>query len=93
MAPQLCGQFNNEFYEISQVTNILGIGHGVVIGGSNKKIKKIMACNKEWLINNYYAPLKQIANAIEEAQQVQKAQNLLNALSRASQNPEGCNIM
>lgn len=52
-----------------------------------------MACKKEWLINYYYAPLKQIANAIEEAQQVQKAQNLLNALSRASQNPEGCNIM
>ena len=46
VAPHLCGQFNNEFYEISQVTNVLGIGHGVVIGGSNRKIKKIMACKK-----------------------------------------------
>lgn len=65
VAPELCGQFSNEFYEISQVTNILGIGNGVMIGGSNKKIKKIMTCKKEWLINNYYAPLKQISNAIE----------------------------
>lgn len=43
---------------------MLGIARGIVIGGSNKKVKKIMACKKEWLINNYYAPLKEIAEGI-----------------------------
>lgn len=68
IAPELCGDYNNEFYEISQVTNVLGIGNGVIIGGSNKKIKKIMACKKQWLISHYYEPLQQIASALKEAQ-------------------------
>lgn len=58
VAPELCGDSTNEFYELSQVTNILGVGNGVIIGGSKKNIKKIMTCKNQWLINNYYAPLK-----------------------------------
>lgn len=62
------------------MTNILGVAKGVIIGGSNKKINKIMACKKEWLINNYYAPLKNIAEQIQEAQEREKAQKLMVAL-------------
>lgn len=92
IAPELCGDSNNQFYEISQVTNILGVAKGVIIGGSNKKINKIMACKKEWLINNYYAPLKNIAEQIQEAQQREKAQKLLLALSGATKSDE-CSVM
>jgi hypothetical protein len=42
------------------VTNLLGVSNGVIIGGSRKNIKKIMACKKEWFVNNYYTPLKEI---------------------------------
>ncbi len=51
-----------------------------------------MACKKEWLINNYYAPLKNIAEQIQEAQQREKAQKLLLALSGATKSDE-CSVM
>jgi hypothetical protein len=46
VAPELCNGFNNQFYEISQVTNVLGVAKGVMIAGSNKKVKEIMTCKK-----------------------------------------------
>ena len=46
MAPELCNGNNNQFYEISQVTNVLGVAKGVMIAGSNKKVKEIMTCKK-----------------------------------------------
>lgn len=65
IAPEMCGAHNNEFYDPFQVANIINIGYDVVIKGSHKQIKKIMTIKKEWLTKNFYAPLKQIATAMD----------------------------
>lgn len=49
---------NNEFFEVSRVSNILAIQKDAIIGGQNKQIRKIMVCNKNWLEKNYVKPLK-----------------------------------
>lgn len=44
--PILCGNSQNRILEISEATNILAIGNGVLIGGIRQNIKKILVCRK-----------------------------------------------
>jgi hypothetical protein len=49
---------NNEFYEVSKVSNILAVQENILIGGEQKQVHKIMVCNKTWLEKFYINPLK-----------------------------------
>jgi len=49
---------NNEFYEVSKVSNILAVQEDILIGGEHRQVRKIMVCNKRWLEKFYVNPLQ-----------------------------------
>ena len=59
-SPQLCYESSNQFYEIGQVRSQLLIVQSVLIGGQQRKVKKIMAYKQSWLQNNYLQPMQQL---------------------------------
>ena len=47
---QLCGNFANEFYEISRVSHMFAVARNIVVGGERKRVVKIMTF-KQSLLN------------------------------------------
>jgi hypothetical protein len=45
----LCVNFDNEFYEISQVRNQLLVAESIVIAGRTRHVNKIMVHKQEWM--------------------------------------------
>ena len=43
LAPQLCMNYGNQFYNIKQINNVLAVSDQVVIGGKIQNVTKIMA--------------------------------------------------
>ena len=56
----LPGNFNNEFYQITDQRIGIHINQEIMIGGRTVRVLKIMACNTAWLNKYYYTPLKNI---------------------------------
>ena len=56
----LDGEFNNQFYEITNEKIGFHVNQEVMIGGKVVRVKKLMACNNIWLSNNYYNPIDRI---------------------------------
>ena len=50
--------YSNEFYELSAVSTRLVVADSLLIGGQQKKIRKIMMFKKSWIENNYLNPLR-----------------------------------
>ena len=63
----LCGDSNNEFYEITNTRLGLAVSRSFVIGGQQVRTLKIMTFKRSWMENNYYGPLREIRRALEEA--------------------------
>ena len=59
-SPELCGNSNNQFYEIGQVKKQLLVVQSIVIGGQQRQVKKIMAYKQIWMQNFYYQPMKNL---------------------------------
>ena len=57
---------NNEFYEITDETIGIHADEEIVIGGKTVKVLKVMACNNNWLSENYYKPISEIDKLVEE---------------------------
>ena len=47
---------DNEFYQITDERIGLYVDDQIALGGRTVKVLKVMACNKDWLIRNYYTP-------------------------------------
>lgn len=63
---QLCGDSNNEFLELSQVTQSLLLTQNALIGGKQRKVARIMAFKTIWLVKNYLEPLQYYKPRLEE---------------------------
>ena len=58
----LLSKCDNHFYEMTDETIGVHVNSEIIFGGKVRKVKKVMACNNQWLTNNYYNPIKQIEN-------------------------------
>lgn len=72
-SPQLCPDATNEFYEIGQVRKQLVIVQSIIIGGQQRRVKKIMAYKQSWMQNNYYQPMRSLAFRFSPQGQRQEA--------------------
>ena len=52
-----CGNFSNQFLELSAVKTDLLVTESLVIGGHHRRILKSMRFKKTWVENNYINPL------------------------------------
>lgn len=58
---ELCFDFSNEFYEISQVQSRIVAAQSIVIAGRTKRVNKIMTYKFSWMRNNYLEPMRNLA--------------------------------
>ena len=54
---------NNEFFEVNAVSTRLVVAESILIGGQQKKVKKIMMFKKSWIESNYLDPLRSIGRS------------------------------
>lgn len=54
---ELCIQYGNEFYEITQVSNHLIAARSIVVAGRTRRVNKIMTYKMSWLRKNYLEPM------------------------------------
>ncbi|XP_053372594.1 uncharacterized protein LOC128546266 [Mercenaria mercenaria] len=57
----MCGDSNNEFYEVSAVHHNLLVSDSIIIGGQRRAVSKIMAFKQQWLVKNWIDPMKDFA--------------------------------
>ena len=55
---------NNQFYEITDETIGFHANKEIMIGGKVRKVLKLMACNDNWLSNNYFIPIQEIDDLV-----------------------------
>lgn len=79
----LCGTSNNEFLEVSNVTNVLSVQNEILIGGQVTKVAKIMVFKKAWLENNYFGPLNRNKARVQRAIGARDPAQLLTQLLQA----------
>ena len=72
-SPQLCPDASNEFYEIGQVRHQIMVVQSIIIGGQQRRVKKIMAYKQSWMQNNYYQPMRSLAFRFSPEGQRQEA--------------------
>ena len=51
---------DNAFFELSAVTTKLVVAESVMIGGQQRRVRKIMMFKKSWIENNYLEPMRSI---------------------------------
>ena len=59
----------NQFYQITDERIGIHVNNEIFIGGRTVKVLKVMACSKDWLIEYYFTPWK---NIFEKADQVKR---------------------
>ncbi|CAF3609155.1 unnamed protein product [Rotaria socialis] len=58
----LCGNSQNKFYEISQVSNQLLAVESIVIAGRRCRVSQIMTYKMSWMYNYYLNPVQRLAS-------------------------------
>ena len=58
----LVGEFDNEFYKITDENIGIHVNEEVMIGGRQVRVLKIMACNEFWIKKYYLDPIENINN-------------------------------
>ena len=56
-APELCNR-GNQFYEITQINNIVALSEEVIIGGKVQNVAKIMTYKQDWIERNLFDPIR-----------------------------------
>jgi len=51
---------DNQIYKITDERIGIYVNDEIMIGGRNVKVLKVMACNEDWLVRNYYRPWKNL---------------------------------
>ena len=85
----LCGDYSNEFYEITNTRLGLAVSRSFVIGGQQVRTLKIMTFKRSWMENNYYGPLRQI-RANEEAERRAQYRRTVFTSSSSSDDDDFC---
>ena len=57
----MCGDSNNAFFELSAVQHNLLLTDTILIGGQRRSVKKIMAYKRQWVLNFWVDPVRQLA--------------------------------
>ena len=60
-----CRGANNQFFELSAVSHMLGVTDNILIGGERKSVAKVMFFKRSWLDNNYFIPLKSFEGRLQ----------------------------
>ena len=76
---------DNEFYQLTDERIGLYVDDQIAIGGRTVKVLKVMVCNENWLIRNYYMPWK---NLFERAKMNQGSSANLRGSVSAAQPPD-----
>lgn len=69
----MCGNSGNEFYKIGQVQNRLLVVESLMVAGRTRRVTKIMTYKRHWMVNNYFAPMNQLANRFNPQRQLVQA--------------------
>ncbi|CAF4334692.1 unnamed protein product, partial [Adineta steineri] len=58
----MCGSSGNNFFEISQVQNRLGVVGSILIAGRTRRVTSIMTYKMSWMRTNYFGPMSRLAD-------------------------------
>ena len=70
---ELCGNSNNEFFEISRVSHLFAVQQNIVIGGERKRVVKIMTFKQSWMHQNYINPMRAIQQQRARREEARRA--------------------
>ena len=71
---QLCGDSNNQFYELSRAKRLLAVTDNVLVAGRQTRVTEIMTFKKQWMVINYYQPLVELNERRKAREAAQAAQ-------------------
>jgi hypothetical protein len=57
----LCDDFQNKFYEISQVSHRLLAVRSIVVAGRTRRVSSIMTYKMSWMRDYYFGPMQRLA--------------------------------
>ena len=63
------GGLTNHFFQVSAVSTKLIVAESLLIGGQQKKVRKIMKFKKSWVESYYLNPLRSISQGGQRSQQ------------------------
>ena len=63
---------DNQFFEITDERIGIHVNNEIFIGGRSVKVLKVMACNEDWLVRNYFRPWKNIFELTERYRNSQR---------------------
>lgn len=69
----LCGSSGNNFYEINQVRNRLGVVGSIIIAGRTRQVTKIMTYKMSWMRTNYIGPMSRLADQLNPERRLLRA--------------------
>lgn len=69
----LCGSSGNNFYEINQVRNRLGVVGSIIIAGRTRQVTKIMTYKMSWMRTNYIGPMSRLADQLNPERRLIRA--------------------
>ena len=55
-----CGEYSNQFLELSATKTDVLVSDSLLVGGQRKKIQRIMLFKKSWMEKNYIEPMRSI---------------------------------
>lgn len=73
----LCGNSMNRIYDISQVQHNLLVVDSMFIAGRNRRVKKVMAYQPQWLEKYYNQPMLAVTVALERERRMEAISNLV----------------
>jgi hypothetical protein len=69
----MCGSTGNNFFEISQVRNRLGVVGSILIAGRTRQVTKIMTYKMSWMRANYLGPMSRLADRLNPERRLIRA--------------------
>ena len=64
---EMCGNCNNEFYEITRVNRRMLIEENFIVGDQQVHISKVMFYKPAWMLQNYWLPMAQVIASLDDS--------------------------